>query len=104
MVHGCCGSTGNCAHPKHRRATFRPPRKREAISVITLEHVYILTGAMGVVFAVLSARDRTNPKRFGNAAFWGLLALSFLLGSELGDLANGLLVLALVAVGGFGLM
>jgi uncharacterized membrane protein len=72
--------------------------------VITLEHVYILTGAMGVLFAVLSAGDKSNPKRFGNAAFWGLLALSFLFGSELGDLANGLLVIALVAVGGFGLM
>jgi uncharacterized membrane protein len=72
--------------------------------MITLEHVYILTGAMGVLFAVLSARDRTNPKRFGNAAFWGLLSVSFLFGSELGDFANGVLVIALIAVGGFGLM
>jgi uncharacterized membrane protein len=72
--------------------------------VITLEHVYILTGAMGVLFAALSARDKSNPKRFGNAAFWGLLAVSFLFGSELGDFANGLLVIALVVVGGFGLM
>jgi uncharacterized membrane protein len=72
--------------------------------VITLEHVYILTGAMGVLFAGLSARDRTNPKRFGNAAFWGLLSISFLFGSELGDFWNGLLVIALVVIGGFGLM
>jgi uncharacterized membrane protein len=72
--------------------------------VITLEHVYILTGAMGILFAALSARDMTNPKRFGNAVFWGLLAVSFLFGSELGDFANGLLVVALVVVGGFGLM
>lgn len=50
--------------------------------------------------AVLAARDRTNPKRIGNAAFWGLLALSFLFGSKLGDVANGLLVLALVLLAG----
>jgi len=72
--------------------------------VITLEYVYVLTGLMGAAFAVLSARDRTNPKRFGNAAFWGLLSLSFLFGSWIGDLANGVLVIALIAVGGFGLM
>jgi len=72
--------------------------------MITLEHVYILTGAMGVAFAILSARDATNRKRFGNAAFWGLLSASFLFGSELSDFANGLLALALIAVGGFNLM
>jgi uncharacterized membrane protein len=49
--------------------------------------------------AVRSAGDRANRRRFGNAAFWGLLAVSFLFGSELGDLANGILVLALSALG-----
>lgn len=49
--------------------------------------------------AVRSFGDRANPKRLGNAAFWGLLAVSFLFGSELGDLANGMLVLALMALG-----
>ena len=72
--------------------------------MITLEHVYILTGAMGAIFAVLSARDRSNPRRFGNAAFWGLLSFSFLFGSRLSDFANGLVVVALILVGGFGLM
>jgi uncharacterized membrane protein len=72
--------------------------------MISLEHVYILTGLMGAAFALLSARDATNPKRFGNAAFWGLLSASFLFGSELSDFANGLLALALIVVGGFGLM
>jgi uncharacterized membrane protein len=76
----------------------------EAQGVITLEHVYWLSGAMVAAYAVLSADDRTNPKRFGNAAFWGLLAASFLFGSYLSDFANGLLALALIAVGGFNLM
>ena len=49
--------------------------------------------------AVRSFRDHTNRRRFGNAAFWGLFAISFLFGSEIGDLANGVLVLALTALG-----
>ncbi|WP_375291040.1 DUF979 domain-containing protein, partial [Qipengyuania sp.] len=46
----------------------------------------------------LSLRDG----RKGNAAFWGLLAASFLFGSHLSDFANGVLVLAMVAVAGAG--
>ncbi|MBS0472313.1 MAG: DUF979 domain-containing protein [Proteobacteria bacterium] len=72
--------------------------------MITIEHVYILTGVMGIAFTILSACDRSNAKRFGNAAFWGLLSASFLLGSCLDDFQNGLLALALIAVGGFGFM
>jgi len=52
--------------------------------------------------AARSLRDRSAPKRFGNAAFWGLLAVSFLFGSMIGDVANGLLVLALVLLAGTG--
>ena len=54
---------------------------------------------MFAAVAVRSLGDRANRRRFGNGAFWGLLAISFLFGSELGDLANGILVLALMALG-----
>jgi len=70
--------------------------------MITLQHLYILTGAMFAGFALLGARDRTNPRRLGNAAFWGLVAASFFGGDYFGDLGNGLLVLTLVALAGFG--
>src|SRR3712207_5610296 len=53
-------------------------------------------------FALLSASDRSNAKRFGNAAFWGLMALSLLGGDYLGDFGNGLLVLGLAGLAGFG--
>jgi uncharacterized membrane protein len=68
--------------------------------VISLGAVYVLAGLIFAAVAVLSARDRANPKRIRNAAFWGLLALSFLAGDRLGDFGNGLLVLALVGFGG----
>ena len=70
--------------------------------MITLHWLYALAGAMFAVIALLSALDRANPKRLGNAAFWGLMALSLLGGDYLGDFGNGLLVLALAALAGFG--
>ncbi len=72
--------------------------------MITIEHVYVLTGLMLIAVAVLSLRDRTNPKRLGNAAFWGVLAVAFLFGSQLSDFENGVLALALIVIGGFDLM
>ena len=66
--------------------------------MITYEWLYVLAGAAFAVWAGLSAKDG----RWGNAAFWALLAASFLLGSHLSDLANGVLVLALVAIAGLG--
>jgi uncharacterized membrane protein len=70
--------------------------------MITLQWGYSLVGAMFAAFALLSALDRSNRKRFGNAAFWGLMALSLLAGNRLGDFANGLLVLGLAGLAGFG--
>ena len=64
-----------------------------------MEQVYWLAGAMFAGIAARSLGDRANRRRFGNTAFWGLLAVSFLFGSELGDLANGILVLALTVLG-----
>ena len=70
--------------------------------MITLDWLYALAGAMFAAFALLSATDRTNGKRWGNALFWGLMALSLLAGSVLGDLGNGLLVLGLAGLAGAG--
>jgi uncharacterized membrane protein len=70
--------------------------------MITLQHLYLLAGAMFAGFAVLSVRDPSNGRRLGNAAFWSLVAASFFAGDHLGDLGNGILVLCLVALAGFG--
>jgi uncharacterized membrane protein len=72
--------------------------------MITVQWAYSLAGLMFAAFSVLSLLDRTNRKRFGNTAFWGLMALSLIAGSWLGDFTNGLLVLALAGLAGFGLM
>jgi uncharacterized membrane protein len=70
--------------------------------MIGLSVVYVLAGIVFGAFAVLSALDRQNPKRIGNATFWGLVATSFLAGDQLGDRGNGVLVLALALIAGFG--
>lgn len=70
--------------------------------MIGLEILYVIGGAFFAAVSVLSARDATNPKRWKNTAFWGLFAVSFLFGSHLPDLANGLIVIAMVLVAGFG--
>ena len=72
--------------------------------MITLHWLYTLAGAMFAAFALLSALDRTNRKRFGNALFWGLMASSLLGGDRLGDFGNGLMVLSLAGLAGFGLI
>ncbi|WP_297508016.1 DUF979 domain-containing protein [uncultured Caulobacter sp.] len=70
--------------------------------MIGLPLVYLLAGLMFAAFAGLSAADRDNAKRFGNAAFWGLFAVSFLFGDRLGDLGNGVLALLLAVIAGAG--
>jgi uncharacterized membrane protein len=66
--------------------------------MITLEFVYVLMGLMMGGIAVVNLRDRSSPKRYNNAAFWGLYAVTFLVGSHLPDLINGLIVIAMVSV------
>ncbi|WP_343527038.1 DUF979 domain-containing protein [Sphingomonas sp.] len=68
--------------------------------MIGLNLVYGVAGLVFTIFAVLAVRDR----RWANAAFLGLIALSFLAGDRLGDVANGVLVLALVAIAASGRM
>lgn len=72
--------------------------------MIKLGAVYILAGLVFAAFALFSASDRRNPKRYGNVAFWGLIAVSFLAGDRLGDRGNGILVLALALIAGLGLL
>src|SRR5689334_12165294 len=72
--------------------------------MINMHWLYIFAGAVFASFAVSSARDASNPKRWGNAAFWLLLAASFWFGDLLGDIGNGVLVLVLVAIAGFHLI
>src|ERR1700677_4578531 len=71
--------------------------------MITLPMIYDLAGVMFAVVALQAAFDAANPRRFFSAGFWGLYAVNFIAGSYLSDFANGMLVLAMVAVAAIGL-
>ena len=66
--------------------------------MITLEHIYWLTGLMMAGVAIVNARDKTNPRRLNNTAFWGIYAVTFLAGSRLPDIVSGFLVIVMVLV------
>ena len=66
--------------------------------MITLEHIYWLTGLMMAGVAIVNFRDRSNRRRLNNTAFWGIYAITFLVGSRLPDAVNGFLVIGMVLV------
>jgi uncharacterized membrane protein len=66
--------------------------------MITLEHTYWLTGLMMAGVALVNLRDPTNPRRINNTVFWGIYAVTFLVGSHLPDVVNGFLVIGMAIV------
>lgn len=66
--------------------------------MIGLPALYTLAGLVFAGWAVATLLDRQHPRRLRGAAFWSLIATSFLAGDALGDTGNGVLVLALVAL------
>lgn len=68
--------------------------------MISLEPVLILAGLVFAGFAIATFMDKAHPRRYANASFYGLLAISFLFGSHLSDLINGFLALGLILIGG----
>lgn len=70
--------------------------------MISLPLIYLLAGLFVARIAWLSALDASNPRRIMTAAFWGLLALSFLIGDRLPAAWMGGVVVALALLAGFG--
>jgi uncharacterized membrane protein len=70
--------------------------------VIKVGAVYVLMGLLSAGVAVVSGRDRSNPRRYNNAAFWGLYAITFLFGSMLPGVVNGVIVVLMALVAGIG--
>ncbi|WP_037576280.1 DUF979 domain-containing protein [Phaeacidiphilus oryzae] len=75
--------------------------------MIRAEWFYWLVGLIFVVMAGQMAVDRSNPKRWGSAAFWGLLGLgfgysSFVVSGHAPAQPLGVAVLVMVCLAGFG--
>jgi uncharacterized membrane protein len=70
--------------------------------VISLQWIYWLAGTYIAVLAWRSLRDRGNPRRRTTALFWGLLAMTLLIGERLPAPVMGGVVLLLAVLAGFG--
>ena len=70
--------------------------------MIGLSAVFVLMGLMTAGVAIVSGRDRANPKRLNHAAFWGLYSITFLVGGLLPDIVNGIIVILMALVAGIG--
>lgn len=73
-------------------------------TVFSLESVYMLTGVVLPVFAIMTFADRANPHRIGSGLFWMILGIVFALSGykDFPHWLTGLLVLAMVAIDGAG--
>lgn len=70
--------------------------------LLSLTSVYVLTGLVLWVFAVMTVNDRANKRRFGSALFWAILGAIFVFGGAMPHWFTGLLVLGMVAIDGAG--
>ena len=69
--------------------------------MITLEFFYVLVGLLFVAVAGMNLADRSNPRRYTSALFWGLYALLYLAGERLPPAFVGVLMLVMALVAGF---
>ncbi|WP_027936917.1 DUF979 domain-containing protein [Anaeroarcus burkinensis] len=70
--------------------------------IISLEYVYYICGILMAIVSLLAVQDKSNPKRFLTASFWGIFAVSFLFGKVIPPLYMGVLVIVMAVIAGFG--
>lgn len=70
--------------------------------IILLDYFYLVLGAMLTVAAVMTLRDRHNPKRFTTALFWGLYAAVYLVGERIPPVFAGAIMVLMALIAGFG--
>jgi len=69
---------------------------------LTLTHLFWLIGAILLVTAWLTARDRSNPRRWFSALFWLLYAVVFLIGDYLPPAWVGAIAVLMALIAGLG--
>ena len=70
--------------------------------IFSLTNLYVLVGILLACVAGMTAADRSNPRRFSSAFFWGFYALVFLAGDLLPPAWIGGGVIAMAIVAGLG--
>lgn len=73
-----------------------------SIKTTFAEIFYIIIGIVFVLNAVKALKDDTCTKRYSTAAFWFLVAITFIAGPYIPNWFNGLCVVAMAAIAGLG--
>ena len=68
------------------------------MKLLNLEVFYVIAGGFLLLVAGRIAADRSHPKRWGSAVFWGVLAVIMLAGKSLPPFVVGYLMLVMVAL------
>lgn len=71
--------------------------------MIDLQWIYWLVGGYLLWTALRAARDRGNPRRYANALFWGLVALTMLAAERMPPAVVGGIVVVLACLAALGL-
>jgi len=66
--------------------------------LLSLDVFYFIAGVFLLLVAGRAGLDRTHPKRWGTAVFWGLLAITFFAGKSLPPVVVGYFLLVLVGL------
>ncbi|WP_395405989.1 DUF979 domain-containing protein [Pseudoduganella sp. UC29_106] len=70
--------------------------------IIRVEYFYWLLGVMLALVSVMSALDRSNPRRWTTSLFWALYAVIYLAGDVLPPAFAGAMMVAMALLAGFG--
>lgn len=70
--------------------------------IIRVEYFYFLLGVMLALVALMSFRDRTNPRRWTTGLFWTFYATVYLVGERLPPAMVGLAMIVMALLAGFG--
>ncbi|HVT74750.1 MAG TPA: DUF979 domain-containing protein [Lacunisphaera sp.] len=89
------GVAGEGPGPPHQ-SRGRGRQGGAAMRLLSLDVFYVVAGMLLLGVAIGLAMDRSQPKRFGSALFWGVLAITFIAGNLVPPVVIGYLALALV--------
>lgn len=70
--------------------------------IILLDYFYLALGAMLAASAVMSLRDKDNPRRYSSALFWGLYAAVYLVGERIPPALVGVIMIVMALIAGCG--
>lgn len=70
--------------------------------IISINYLYYLVGGILALTALMTLTDKSHPKRYSSALFWGLYAIVFLVGERIPPEIVGIGVIVMALLAGFG--